>query len=363
MSRARAYLDWNATAPIRPEARTAMIAAMEILGNPSSVHAEGRAARAVVERARFLIAESCGCDTTDIVFTSGSTESAALALADRNIRSALIEHESVLAWTRPDLDTDACGMVAVGLPGECTLQLANGETGIIQDLPDGIYATDATQAFGKVPVTRGIRKSAVAMLSAHKIGGPKGVGALVIRPGLDLEPRLKGGGQELGRRSGTENVMGIAGFGAAAAAASRELAEGVWERVTMLRDLFESALKDAVRGVILIGESSPRLPNTSCFAVEGWKSETQVMQMDLAGFAVSAGSACSSGKVASSAVLEAMGIRPEVAKCAVRVSIGPSTTEDQVLRFAETWAKQCRRLFADRAKRQNVSQKMKGFAA
>lgn len=338
MSRPRFYLDWNATTPLRAEARAAMVAAMDVAGNPSSVHAEGRAARALVERARAQVAAALGAEGSDIVFTSGATEAAALACAGRGLDCAGIEHEAVSAWCAEVLAVDGDGRVAVPDPERAAVQLANSETGVVQDLAPGLAVSDLTQGFGKLAF--GFDWSGVAMgiVSAHKLGGPKGVGALVIRRGLDFVPQLKGGGQEMGRRAGTENLIGIAGFGAAAEAAARDLANGIWEPVARLRNILESALSAADSGTISVGHRAPRLPNTLCLVTPGWKGETQVMQMDLAGFAVSAGSACSSGKVRASRVLRAMGMDDDAAACAMRVSLGPETAEAEVMRFAEVWA-------------------------
>lgn len=333
----RVYLDHNATAPLRPEARAAMIAAMDLVGNPSSVHAEGRAAKALVERARAQVASAFGADGADVIFTSGATESAALACAGRGLHGGDIEHDAVGAWIEADLPVDRAGRVTVSDPGHSVLQMANSETGVLQDLPQGLAVTDATQAFGKLPVAFNWCGAEMALISAHKMGGPKGIGALVIRRGTELAAQIRGGGQEMGRRSGTENVVGIAGFGAAAEVAARDLANGAWETVAKLRNILESCLEAGSKKIIFVGKDSPRLPNTSCFVLPGWKGETQVMQMDLAGFAISAGSACSSGKVRASRVLRAMGFDETAAASAVRVSLGPQTTEDDVLRFAETW--------------------------
>jgi cysteine desulfurase len=335
---ARVYLDWNATAPLRPEARAAMIAAMDAVGNPSSVHAEGRAAKAIVEKARAEIAEAFGAQGSDIVFTSGATEAAALACSGRNLIGSEVEHDAVRSWIRLDLPVGTDGLVEVADPAHSVLQAANSETGILQSLPDGLAVSDFTQSFGKLPVAFDWSGVQMGLISAHKLGGPKGIGALVLRRGIDLPAMIRGGGQEMGRRSGTENVIGIAGFGASAAAAARDLADGIWEPIEKLRSVLESALESAAKETIFVGKESPRLPNTSCFAVPGWKGETQVMQMDLAGYAISAGSACSSGKVRASRVLRAMGFDDIVAGSAIRVSIGPDTREDQVLAFAETWA-------------------------
>ncbi|WP_293577494.1 cysteine desulfurase family protein [Phaeobacter sp.] len=333
----RVYLDHNATTPITSAAKQAMIDAMERCGNPSSVHSEGRAAKAVVERARAQVAAAFGADGADIVFTSGSTEGAALAMAGRELHGAPIEHDAVRAWSVEDLSVAADGRVAVSQPEATTLQLANSETGVVQTLPEGLALTDATQAFGKMPVAFNWMGATMALISAHKLGGPKGVGALVMKRGTDIPAQIRGGGQEMGLRSGTENVIGIAGFGAAAEAAAAALADGVWQRVEKLRDLMEDALVAGASDTIFVGKTATRLPNTSCFAAPGWKGETQVMQMDLSGFAISAGSACSSGKVKSSAVLTAMGFDQTTAQSAIRVSLGPDTTETDVLRFAEVW--------------------------
>lgn len=337
----RAYLDWNATSPLRAEAKAAMVDAMEIVGNPSSVHGEGRAAKGLLERARGQIAEALGAMSADIVFVSGSTEAAALALAGRDLACAGVEHDAVRAWCREDLSVDNDGVVhGLENPGGCTLQLANSETGVIQTLPEGLAVADLTQGFGKIPF--GFDWSGIQMgfVSAHKLGGPKGIGALVLRQGLDLAAQLKGGGQEMGRRSGTENLIGIAGFAAAATAAQADLTNGTWDRVAKLRNILEIRLASASNGSIFVGKDSARLPNTSMIATPGWKGETQVMQMDLAGFAISAGSACSSGKVKASHVLRSMGYDDAVATSAIRVSLGPDTTEDQVARFCDAWSAQ-----------------------
>ena len=335
----RVYLDHNATTPVRAEARDAMIAAMDLCGNPSSVHAEGRAAKSLIERSRAQIAEAFGADGADIVFTSSATESAALALSGRGLHGAPVEHDAVRAWTNEDLSVSQQGIVEVPDPAGSTLQLANSETGVVQNLPQGLAVTDATQAFGKLPVAFNWLGAQMALISAHKLGGPKGCGALVLKRGTDLASQIKGGGQEMGRRSGTENVIGIAGFAAAATAAARDLADGRWDRVAELRNILENALAVDAPETIFVGKETPRLPNTTCFATPGWKGETQVMQMDLDGFAISAGSACSSGKVRASAVLTAMGYDEITAQGAVRVSLGLETTEEDVLRFAEAWLK------------------------
>lgn len=317
-----------------------MIRAMDVVGNPSSVHGEGRAAKALIERARGQVATALGADGADVIFTSGATEAAGLACAGRGLLGSAVEHDAVKAWITPELPVDAMGHVAVREPGQSVLQLANSETGVVQDLPEGLAMSDMTQAFGKLPVAFNWANCEMAIVSAHKLGGPKGIGALVIKRGTQVAAQIRGGGQEMGRRSGTENVIGIAGFGAAAEAAQRDVGNGVWQRIAEFRKILEKFVAAEAKETIFVGKDSARLPNTLCMVTPGWKGETQVMAMDLAGFAVSSGSACSSGKVRASGTLEAMGISPENAACALRVSLGPETTQDEVMRFGEAWLTQ-----------------------
>ena len=342
----RLYLDWNATTPLRPEARAAMIAAMDLIGNPSSVHAEGRAAKGLLERARGQVAQALGADGADVVFTSGATEAAALGCAGRGLHCAAVEHEAVSAWCVTDLPVDANGLVTVLDPARTALQLANSETGVVQRLPTGLAVSDLTQGFGKLPIAFNWLGCDIGLVSAHKSGGPKGIGALVLRQGIDVSAQMRGGGQENGRRAGTENLVGIAGFGAAVAAAARDLADGIWQEVAEIRNVLEMALSAMAFNTISVGNSAERLPNTVCLIAPGWKGESQVMAMDLAGFAVSAGSACSSGKVRVSRVLRSMGFDETAAGQAIRISIGPGVTREQVLRFADVWGRDYRRILA-----------------
>lgn len=335
----RLYFDWNATAPLRSEARAAMIAAMDLVGNPSSVHNEGRAAKALKERARAEIAAALGADGAEVIFTSGATEAASLALAGRSYVCAAVEHEAVAAWCDVSLPVDKMGRVTVSEPARTALQLANSETGIVQEIPAGLAVSDLTQALGKIPIAFNWLGVDMGLTSAHKLGGPKGVGALIARRGLDVTAQLRGGGQEMGRRAGTENLIGIAGFAAAATAAARDLADGVWDQVAEIRNILEQALSAHEFETISVGNSATRLPNTLCLIAPGWKGETQVMAMDLAGFAISAGSACSSGKLRASPVLRAMGYDADLSAQAIRISIGPSVGREDVLRFADVWAR------------------------
>jgi len=342
----RVYLDWNATTPLRVEARAAMLAAMDVFGNPSSVHAEGRAAKALIERARGQVAAALGAEGAEIMFTSGATEAASLACAGRGLLCAAVEHEAVLAWCAPSFPVDRQGRVTVADPARSTLQLANSETGVVQVLPVGIAVSDLTQAFGKLPIAFNWLGCEMGLVSAHKLGGPKGIGAVVARRGVEVAAQLRGGGQEMGRRAGTENLIGIAGFGAAAEAAARDLAAGLWEEVSQIRNILETALSSFGFETISVGNGAERLPNTLSVIAPGWKGESQVMAMDLAGFAISAGSACSSGKVRASKVLRAMGYDDGQAGQAIRLSLGPGISERDVLRFADTWAGAYRRILA-----------------
>jgi cysteine desulfurase len=368
----RVYLDWNATTPLHREAREAMTAAWALPGNPSSVHAEGRQARRLVEEARAAIAGAVGAQARDVVFTSGGTEANALALTPGLRRGSIlpvqrlvvsaIEHPSVLAGGRFAahaiatvgvthsglVDLDRLRATLEGeLPSLVSVMLANNETGALQPVAaageivhaaGGLLHVDAIQAFGKIPFDINMLNADLVTLSAHKIGGPKGVGALVLAEGLSgLEPLLRGGGQERGHRAGTENIAGIAGFGAAVRAAMGGLESGAI-RLETLRNRLEAGLRQTP-GVIVFSDDVPRLPNTTLFTVPGLKAETAVIGFDLAGFAVSSGSACSSGKVQPSHVLEAMGAGRERAKGAVRLSLGWSTSEQEIDRCLEAWRK------------------------
>ncbi|MGD1870110.1 MAG: cysteine desulfurase family protein [Neomegalonema sp.] len=344
----RVYLDWNATAPLRPEARTAMLEAMDLVGNPSSVHREGRSAKAIVENARAHVAALVGAEPAEVVFTSGATEAAMIALKDMDCAGSAVEHDSVRAWIDDtSIRVDGSGLMEP-MGGATTKQVANSETGVIQNHRDAQVFEDAVQAVGKTPYDFSASLAAAAAVSAHKIGGPKGVGALLIRESHATQMTVLGGGQESGKRSGTENVVGIAGFGAAAAAAKRDLEDDVWRQTRLLRDQMEDKLIQFEPDLIVFGDLASRLPNTSCFAAPGWRGETQVIQMDLAGFAVSAGSACSSGKVKASRVLLAMGFDEETASSAIRVSMGPRTTEEDIRSFLEAWTQAYSRVRARR---------------
>ncbi len=349
----RTYLDHNATSPLRENVKQAMRAAMDVDGNASSVHREGRHARKLLDDSREALARSIGVISPMISFTSGGSEANNLAIksapVDRILVSA-IEHPAVIeaakAVNKPAefipvtaqgvVDLEALAKMLDGPKALVSVMLANNETGVIQPVREivalaqahgALVHTDAVQAFGKIPVNFGLLGADMMTLAAHKVGGPTGIGALIVRDGLPLEPLIHGGGQELRRRAGTENLVGIAGF---AAVAQEKLLE-----IKILRDELESKLEDAV----IFGRSAERLPNTVYFTQPGMSAETLLMNFDLEGIAVSSGSACSSGKVTKSHVLSAMGVAPELARGAIRISLGWNTTHAHIEHFTSVWRK------------------------
>ena len=384
----RIYLDWNATAPLRPQAREALQEASAVTGNPSSVHAEGRAARRLIEHAREDVAGLVGASAADVIFTASGTEANMLALSpaietasekrprDRLFMSA-IEHVSVRTGGRfareviEDLPVDADGRIDLAALADAmsramahasrplvSIMLANNETGVVQPVAEaativhaanGLLHVDAVQAVGRIPCDFSALGADLLTLSAHKIGGSKGAGALVrARDDIHFaDPLIRGGGQERGLRAGTENVAGIAAFGAAAATARRQMAEEA-PSMLVLRDLLESGLKAISPSVVIFGAGAERLPNTTLFSVDGMKAETAVIAFDLEGVAVSSGAACSSGKVQPSHVLAAMGVAPALTRGAVRVSLGWTTTKADVEIFLGAWRKLASALSKDR---------------
>jgi cysteine desulfurase len=365
MTRRETYLDWNATAPLRPEARAAVAATLAHCGNPSSVHRAGRAARYDIERAREAVASLVGAEPDGVVFVSGGTEANHLALlgGDRTrVLVSAVEHSSVLQAVpaAERIPVDANGIVdparldrmlrADPRPALVSVMLANNETGIVQPSAriaeiahtnGALFHCDAVQAAGKIPLDAAEIGADFFSLSAHKLGGPPGIGALVVVGGAEPSPLLRGGGQEHGRRAGTENLPGIAGFAAAAEAAAAGLAD--YDRVRRLRDCLEAAALRAVPEALVIGAAAPRLPNTTALALPGVASETQVIALDLDDVMVSAGAACSSGKVGPSHVLEAMGLPPDIAGATIRISLGWTTTEADIDHFLEAWTALARR--------------------
>jgi cysteine desulfurase len=379
----RIYLDWNATAPLRPAARAAMLAALEEPGNASSVHAEGRSARHLVETAREQVAALVGGESRNVIFTSGGTEANALALSPAIERPghkeplarllvSAIEHPSVRGGGRfahnsvEEIAVTHDGVIDLadlerrlaaprGGPALVSIMHANNETGVVQPIAaaaglvhaaGGVLHVDAVQTAGRMACDIGALKADLLTVSSHKIGGPQGAGALVkAAEALHFaEPLIKGGGQERGSRAGTENVAAIAGFGAAAGDAAAGMAtEGM--RIAALRDRLEAGLRAIVAETVIFGAAAERLVNTTFFAVPGCKAETALIALDLAGVAASSGSACSSGKVTASHVLKAMGVEPALAAGAVRLSLGRNTGETDVEGFLIAWRKLVSRLF------------------
>jgi cysteine desulfurase len=359
----RTYLDHNATSPLRPEVKAAMLSAMDIQGNASSVHNEGRKAHKLMDEARETLAFNLGCLPQMITFTSGGTEANNMALRGVDVERILIsavEHDSVRAAAKASgkpveiIPVDTYGRVnkaalekmLAGPKALVSVMVANNETGVVQHIDDivqltakagGISHVDAVQAFGKRPLNFGMAGCDMMTIGAHKVGGPTGIGALIIRDGLVVEPLLNGGGQELRRRAGTENLVAIAGFAATAKAARLDTHD--------LIDALEAALEDTV----IFSDGVERLCNTTCFAAPGMKAETLLMNFDLEGIAVSSGSACSSGKVARSHVLDAMGVAPEISAAAIRVSLGWNTTAQDINHFVATWRKLTQRFKAKAA--------------
>jgi cysteine desulfurase len=382
----RSYLDHNATAPIRPEVAAAMAEAMTLAGNPSSMHAEGRAARARIETAREQVAGLVGAEPKNVIFTSGGTEAANLVLSPSLRRSGengadllivgATEHVCALEGHRfpPEavehLPVSSNGIADLGWLEQrlrdagsrrilLSLQAANNETGVIQPMGEaahlvrdhgGLVHSDIVQAAGKIPVDMARLGADVVTLSAHKLGGPKGVGAVVLASErIEIAERLvRGGGQERGYRAGTENVAGIVGFGAAAEIAKSKL-ENEAARLRALRDACEAGLRRIAPGVAIFGASVERLPNTLTFAIPGIRAETALIALDLEGVAVSSGSACSSGKVRRSHVLAAMGVAPALSEGAIRVSLGWNSSEEDVNRFLRACEKIVASLYKRRA--------------
>ncbi len=368
----RAYFDWNATAPLREEARAAMVQALGLTGNASSVHAEGRAARHLVDEARERVANLVGAEAKNVTFTSGATEANMLALTpaieiggwkeprDRLFVSS-VEHPSVRSGGRfsperiEELPVTGDGLLDLAelerrLAGATrplvSVMHANNETGVIQPIHEigrivhaasGVLHVDAVQGAGRIDCGIDDLNADLLSISAHKLGGPQGAGALIRRGDIHIaEPLIKGGGQEHSLRAGTENVAAIAGFGAAAsAAAAKWQADAV--RMAALRASLEAGLKAATPQAMIFGETVARLPNTTLFAAPGLKAETAIIAFDLNGIAVSSGSACSSGKVQASHVLAAMGVEPLLARGAVRVSLGWTTSERDVDSLLNAW--------------------------
>ena len=367
----RLYADHNATAPLRPEARDAMLAALDLGGNPSSVHGEGRAAKRVMEDSRETLAGALECAPDAITFTSGATEALHIAMDSAQamgfgpVYLSSVEHDAVWAyatklWPNAQIvpvDHNAlldCAWLAARIAEDggkplLIMQGANNETGTIQPLDPastliraagGAVICDGVQMLGKLPASSFAGLADWFVVSSHKIGGPAGVGVLVAAPGTTLANVRPGGGQERGARAGTENVAAIAGFAAAARVACSDAAIVGFQALTQgERACFEAHIAEHIKASSIIAQNVKRLSNTSCIALPNWEAARQVMALDIAGFAISAGSACSSGKVKTSRVLAAAGYGPEVAGCAIRVSFGWNTQTGDGLALAQAYLK------------------------
>lgn len=365
----RIYLDYNATTPIYPAVVELMAGILAIGGNASSVHAEGRAARSVIENARQQVCDLVGGDIAGLVFTSCGTEACNLALQTRQAPAgeikrlivSEIEHPAVMEPAKASglpiimigvdsqgcVDLDALDKVLEDeTPALVAIMAANNETGVIQPIAQigeqvrahgSVFFCDGIQAAGKMPLSMWRMNIDLLSLSAHKIGGPAGVGALVAAPHAIVASHLHGGGQELRRRAGTENISGIVGFGLAAELTAQNLED--FSKISAMRDALESALIDIAPQARFFGTQVERLPNTSCFAVSGLPAEMLVMALDLDGIAISAGSACSSGKVTQSHVLSAMGIEDALSQSAIRVSLGRDTQPEEIEKFLAIWSR------------------------
>jgi cysteine desulfurase len=365
LARTQVYLDWNATAPLRPQAAAAMSSTLVRCGNPSSVHRWGREARRAVERARSAVGALLKAPPEGVIFVSGGTEANHLALLgarrDRILVSA-VEHDSVLRAV-PEADripVDRDGIVLLDAldrllaedprPALISVMLANNETGVVQPVAEiariarlrgALFHCDAAQAVGKIALDAEAIGADLVTLSAHKLGGPSGVGALVVIGEPELTPLLRGGGQERGRRAGTENLVGIAGFAAAAVAAVDQISD--YDRIRALRDALETGVTAVAPEAVVLCTGVPRLPNTAAVAMPGVPAETQVIAFDLDGVMVSAGAACSSGKVGPSHVLQAMGIKSDLAASTIRASLGWGSSEADIDHFLDAWAALYRR--------------------
>lgn len=354
------YLDYNATAPVLPQVLEAMAQVEGQPLNPSSVHAAGRHAKKLLEDARAQIAHALGAFPNEVLFTGSGSEANNMVLrafSDRPLLVSAIEHASIAKTAKllggdsiavgsdgvVDLKNLESKLKGLGKPALVSVMLANNETGVIQPISKiadivrahgGLLHCDAVQAIGKIKVDWGLLKADMLTISGHKAGGPLGTAALLIRNDLPIKPLITGGGQELGRRAGTENIAAIVGLAA--------LIHGVAHcphaaEIERLRDLLQKELLSAAPDAIVFAKDAKRLPNTLQITMPGVKSETQLMHFDLAGFAVSAGSACSSGRIEPSSVLLAMGVAAEVAATALRISLGWRTTEIEVVEFAKAW--------------------------
>ena len=334
----RRYFDWNASSLLCENSRKSLISNLELIGNASSIHAEGRDARNIIERSRDSVMDILGLDEGTIIFTSGASESAALFLHDKKMECSAIEHDCVKKWCNVSIPVLRNGLVSLtSSKNNIAMQIANSETGILQEVPRGIACTDAVQAVGKVDCSFGEMRPQALFLASHKVCGPKGVGVLFVKDENLIEPTVLGGNQEFGLRAGTENFVLIAAFVEALNYSLNLVEKGVWQEIEVLRNMLENEIKEISKTTIIVGEKEKRLPNTSCIITPGWKGESQVIAMDLEGFSISSGTACSSGKLSEVSLLKEMEYSEDLASCSIRVSLGPNTKKSDIEAFIFSW--------------------------
>ena len=334
----RRYFDWNASSLLCERSRHSLVSNLDLVGNASSVHSEGREARNIIERSRDDIMDLLGLDSGTIIFTSGASESAALFLHDKKMECSAIEHDCVKKWCDVSIPTMKNGLVCVSESKKnLALQIANSETGILQNMPKGIVCSDAVQAVGKIDCKFDELQPDAFFLASHKVCGPKGVGVLFVKDGDLVQPTVIGGNQEFGLRAGTENFLLIAAFSEALAYSINLVKNGVWQEIEVLRNMLENEVREISKNTIVVGEKEKRLPNTSCMITPGWKGESQVIGLDLEGFSVSSGTACSSGKISEVIMLKEMEYNDDLSNSSIRVSLGPDTKKSDIEAFIFSW--------------------------
>ncbi len=334
----RRYFDWNASSLLCERSRHSLVSNLDLVGNASSVHSEGREARNIIERSRDDIMDLLGLDSGTIIFTSGASESAALFLHDKKMECSAIEHDCVKKWCDVSIPTMKNGLVCVSESKKnLALQIANSETGILQNMPKGIACSDAVQAVGKIDCKFDELQPDAFFLASHKVCGPKGVGVLFVKDGDLVQPTVIGGNQEFGLRAGTENFLLIAAFSEALAYSISLVKNGVWQEIEVLRNMLENEVREISKNTIVVGEKEKRLPNTSCLITPGWKGESQVIGLDLEGFSVSSGTACSSGKISEVIMLKEMEYNDDLSNSSIRVSLGPDTKKSDIEAFIFSW--------------------------
>ena len=334
----RRYFDWNASSLLCERSRNSLISNLDLVGNASSVHSEGREARNIIERSRDDIMDLLGLGSGTIIFTSGASESAALLLHDKRMECSAIEHDCVKKWCDVSIPTMKNGLVMVSESKKnLALQIANSETGILQNMPKGIACTDAVQAVGKIDCKFDELQPDSFFLASHKVCGPKGVGVLFVKDEDSIQPMVVGGNQEFGLRAGTENFLLIAAFSEGLAYSINLVNNGVWQEIEVLRNMLENEVREISKNTIVVGEEEKRLPNTSCIITPGWKGESQVIGLDLEGFSVSSGTACSSGKISEVIMLKEMEYNDDLTNSSIRVSLGPDTKKSDIEAFIFSW--------------------------